>query len=186
MREIFHMVRAADSDGLRTAGIITKFDALQAGDEHGWFAVRNRSTKEIKEGATIIQRHINEKNSPSAPHRGRDSVGIGPLMSFLGQVLFDHIRNEFPGLVNEVRKLAKETKKALESLGPFRQTSADQRRYLIRCAVEYQWDVSNVLSGIYSPKLESGSPRKLGTRLRFLMDEFSSRMAKEGHQWRSN
>lgn len=153
---------------------------------HGWFAVRNRSTKEIKEGVTMAQRHINEKqffNAAPWTNLRRDRVGISPLKSFLGQVLFDHIRNEFPGLVNEVRNLAKETKKSLESLGPSRQTSADQRRYLIRSAVDYQRDVSNVLSGIYSPKLESGSPRKLRTRLRFLVDEFSARMAKEGHQW---
>lgn len=34
-QEVFHMARAADPDGLRTVGIITKCDALQAGDEHG-------------------------------------------------------------------------------------------------------------------------------------------------------
>lgn len=153
---------------------------------NGWFAVRNRSTKEIKEGVTIAQRHINEKqffNTAPWTNLRRDRVGIGPLKSFLGQVLFDHIRNEFPSLVNEVENLAKETRKSLKGLGPSRQTSADQRRYLIRSAVEYQRDVSNALSGIYSPKLEGGSPRKLRTRLRFLTDEFSSRMAKEGHQW---
>lgn len=153
---------------------------------HGWFAVRNRSTKEIKEGVTMAQRHINEKqffNTAPWANLRKDRVGIGPLKSFLGQVLFDHIRNEFPGLVNEVRNLTNETKKDLESLGPSRQTSADQRRYLIRSAVDYQRDVSNILSGIYSPRIESGSPRKLRTRLRFLMDEFSSRMAKEGHRW---
>lgn len=154
--------------------------------KHGWFAVKNRSTKEIKEGVTMAQRNINEKqffNTAPWTNLRRDRVGIGPLKSFLGQALFDHIRNEFPGLVNEVRNLAKETKKALESLGPSRQTSADQRRYLIRSAVEYHRDVSNVLNGIYPPKLENGSPRKLRTRLRFLSDEFSSQMAKEGHQW---
>lgn len=34
-QEVFHMARATDPDGLRTVGIITKCDALQAGDEHG-------------------------------------------------------------------------------------------------------------------------------------------------------
>lgn len=152
---------------------------------HGWFAVKNRSTKEIKEGVTMEQRHINERqffNAPPWTNLRRDRVGIGPLKSFLGEALFDHIRNEFPGLVNEVQNLAKETRKALEALGASRQTNADQRRYLIRSAVEYQRDVSNVLNGVYSPKLQEGSPRKLRTRVRSLIDEFASRMAKEGHQ----
>lgn len=152
---------------------------------HGWFAVKNRSTKEIKEGVTMEQRHINERiffNTPPWTNLRRDRVGIGPLKSFLGEVLFDHIRNEFPGLVNEVQNLANETRKALEALGLSRQTSTDQRQYLIRSAVEYQRDVSNVLNGVYPPKLQKGSPRKLRTRVRSLIDEFASRMAKEGHR----
>ena len=88
----------------------------------------------------------------------------------------------FPALVNEVQNLANETRKALEALGPSRQTSTDQRQYLTRSAVEYQRDVSNVLNGVYPPKLQKGSPRKLRTRVRSLIDEFASRMAKEGHR----
>lgn len=34
-QEVFHMDRAADSGGIRTVGIITKCDVLQAGDEQG-------------------------------------------------------------------------------------------------------------------------------------------------------
>lgn len=32
-QEVFRMARAADASGKRTVGIITKCDALQAGDE---------------------------------------------------------------------------------------------------------------------------------------------------------
>lgn len=34
-QEVFKMARAADPEGIRTVGIITKCDALQAGDEQG-------------------------------------------------------------------------------------------------------------------------------------------------------
>jgi len=34
-QEVFRMARVADPSGLRTVGIITKCDALQAGDEPG-------------------------------------------------------------------------------------------------------------------------------------------------------
>ncbi|KAJ5291536.1 hypothetical protein N7478_000787 [Penicillium angulare] len=75
-QEVFSMARAADPAGKRTVGIVTKCDALQVGDEagvlriaknevesltHGWFAVRNRSTQEIKEGVSIEGRHQKEK-----------------------------------------------------------------------------------------------------------------------------
>ena len=34
-QEVFRMARAADPQGLRTVGIITKCDAVQTGDEPG-------------------------------------------------------------------------------------------------------------------------------------------------------
>ena len=92
-------------------GIITKCDALQDGYEagvvgsvlkelcltsldpqncpklggklnHGWFAVKNRSTKEIQDGVTIEQRHANEKKlfeTPPWNQLPKDRVGIPAL-----------------------------------------------------------------------------------------------------------
>lgn len=34
-QEVFYMARAADPEGTRTVGIITKCDVLQSGDEQG-------------------------------------------------------------------------------------------------------------------------------------------------------
>ena len=150
---------------------------------HGWFLVKNRSTKDIKNGVTIAQRHASEKQFFSKPPWSalrKDRIGIAPLKEFLGQLLFDHIRVEFPGMVNEIQNLISETRKALEDLGPPRQTSADQRRFLSRIAMSYQQDVSNALSGIYSPSLEAQSARKLRMHIRGLMDEFAEQMAQKG------
>ncbi|CAG8237941.1 unnamed protein product [Penicillium salamii] len=102
---LFSMARAADPAGKRTVGIITKCDALQAGDEagvlriakneverltYGWFAVRNRSTKEIKESVTIEGRHRKEKEFFSTvqpwTELQKDRVGINALKSFLGHL----------------------------------------------------------------------------------------------------
>jgi hypothetical protein len=120
------MARAADAPGMRTVGITTKCDALQEGDEpgcvipsptgflanrcnvlkiaqnsverlnHGWFALKNRSTKEILEGVTTGQRHVNEKNFFETKlwnQLPKDLVGIAPLKGFLGKLLYNHIRN---------------------------------------------------------------------------------------------
>ncbi|KFZ20004.1 hypothetical protein V502_03400, partial [Pseudogymnoascus sp. VKM F-4520 (FW-2644)] len=58
---VLQVMRRADADldgGLKGPQDCTEFSRTIA---HGWFAVKNRSTKEIQDGVTMEQRHINEK-----------------------------------------------------------------------------------------------------------------------------
>jgi hypothetical protein len=81
---------------------------------HGWFAVRNRSTKEINEGVTIEGRHQIEKDffAQAHPWKGlqKGRVGIGALKGFLGH-LYDHIRSEFPAVIQDIESLSRETER---------------------------------------------------------------------------
>ncbi|KAF7122572.1 hypothetical protein CNMCM5793_000597 [Aspergillus hiratsukae] len=199
-QEVFSMAQAADPAGARTVGIITKCDALEPGDEgrvlkiarnedakltHGWFAVRNRSTKDIKDGMTIEDRHKREKEffSTVAPWNTlrSDTVGIKPLKGFLGQLLYAHIRGEFPHVVKDIEECLLDAREELEQLGPSRQTASDQRRYLTQIATKYERDVSNALSGSYGTNLQADSPLKLRMHIRNLNDEFAEVMARDGH-----
>jgi hypothetical protein len=108
-------------------------------------------------------------------------VGIYALKAFLGNLLHKHISNEFPGLVKDIEELSLNTQKELELLGPSRQTTADQRRFLTRVANEYQHDVERALSGNYDPELSSDSPLKLRMHIRKLNDNFAEVMAHKGH-----
>jgi hypothetical protein len=108
---------------------------------HGWFVVKNRSTQEIKDDVTFKQRNINERKFFQSPHWSaisKDRIGIEPLKSFLGQLLLNHIRKEFPQVVSEIENLVNTTEKQLERYGPPRQSSPEQRRYLTRLAMLYQ------------------------------------------------
>ncbi|KAK7189313.1 hypothetical protein DPSP01_012984 [Paraphaeosphaeria sporulosa] len=199
-QEVFSMARAADPAGKRTVGIITKCDALQPGDEqgvfriakneveklnHGWFVVKNRSTQEIVAGVTIEDRHRREKQffSTVAPwtELKKNRTGIYALKAFLGGLLYDHISNEFPDVVKDIEQLSSSTLKELEILGPSRQTTADQRRFLMRLANAYQQDVSNALNGNYDPGLDGDDPVKLRMHVRKLSDKFADCMARSGH-----
>ncbi|RLM00109.1 hypothetical protein CFD26_107993 [Aspergillus turcosus] len=199
-QEVFSMAQAADPAGARTVGIITKCDALEPGDEgrvlkiarnedakltHGWFAVRNRSTKDIKDGMTIEERHKREKEffctvAPWSSLRS-DRVGIKPLKGFLGQLLYTHIRGEFPHVVKDIEEFLLDAREELDQLGPSRQTASDQRRYLTQIATRYERDVSNALSGSYGSYLQGNSSLKLRMHIRNLNDEFAEEMARDGH-----
>ncbi|KAK9604807.1 hypothetical protein V6Z93_002758 [Aspergillus fumigatus] len=199
-QEVFSMARAADPQGSRTVGIITKCDALEPGDEdgvlriakneverlkHGWYVVKNRSTMEIRDGVTIEERHVRERVffGTTAPWTGlpRDHVGIENVKRFLAGLLYRHIQLEFPSLVKEIENLTRETQNRLEMLGPSRQTSIDQRRMLLRIALSYQDDVNQALRGIYRLEIEAHEALRLRLRIRELNEEFAERMNRNGH-----
>jgi len=148
---------------------------------HGWFAVRNRSTKEIEDGVTIEARHVNEKRffrtSPWSELK-RDRVGVDALKNFLGHLLYNHINDEFPALIKEIEQLIVETRRDRDALGPSRQTLVEQRQYLTKFAAIYQRSVQNALSGNY---LGSQHPLKLRMLLHNLNEEFAERIATDGH-----
>ncbi|KAF2032549.1 dynamin [Setomelanomma holmii] len=122
---------------------------------HGWFAVKNRSTQEIKDGVRIEGRHMS--------------------------LLYSHIRGEFPDVLKEIQKLALDTQRELEVLGPSRQTSSEQRRFLTRIANTYQQGAANALSRKYDPELDVDSPLKLRMNVHELGDKFAEAMARKGH-----
>ena len=78
---------------------------------------------------TIDERHKREKAffATQAPwiELKKDRVGIDALKKFLGGLLYNHIRSEFPEVVKDIEKLAASTQKELELLGLLRQTTAD-------------------------------------------------------------
>lgn len=147
--------------------------------------MKNRSTQEIKDGVTIEDRHKREKNFfgsvPPWTALKKDRVGIYALKAFLGNLLYKHICNEFPGLVKDIEELSSSTLKELELLGPSRQTSADQRRFLTRLATTYRQEVERALNGNYDPELVSKSPLKLRMHLQNINDSFAEAMTLKGH-----
>ncbi|KAF3291765.1 hypothetical protein TWF132_006510 [Orbilia oligospora] len=198
-QEVFRMAREVDPEGRRTVGIITKCDAVQPGDEngviqiasnkveklhHGWFAVRNRSTKEIQDGVTIQQRHIKEKEFfRKAPwsRLGQDRTGIENLKPFLGHLLYEHVRDEFPKLVDEINRLVIETEDSLAQLGIARTTPTEQRIYLTKIANEYERSVTDCLDAKFREQIDSKSPLKIRTRIQNMNSDFAKRMQIEGH-----
>ena len=151
----------------------------------GWFVVRNRTTQEIKEGVTILQRHEIEKecfrNAPWS-EVPRSRVGIPALKPFLGQLLYDHVRREFPGVVKEIEDLYDQAQREAHTLGSPRETTMEQRQYLTHLTVTYQQSTYNALRGNYGP-VSSQHPLKLRMHMKALGDQFEAKITKEGHTY---
>jgi hypothetical protein len=151
---------------------------------HGWFAVRNRSTKEIEDDVTIEGRHLNEKrffNTSPWNELKKGRVGVDALKNFLGHLLYNHINDEFPGLIKEIEQLIAETCRDRDALGPSRQTPVEQRQYLIKLSGIYQRSVQNALTGNYENHLGSQHPLKLRMLLHNLNEDFAEQIVTDGH-----
>ncbi|MCJ1250724.1 hypothetical protein MMC30_007952 [Trapelia coarctata] len=201
-QEVFRLAKAADPDGSRTIGIMTKLDALQFGDEpaalkitlnqterlkHGWYCVRNRSTQEINEGITIQQRHEKEAvffSSSPWTSLSKKHLGIQNLRESLSRLLSAHISHEFPAIEREIEASYSTAVKALDALGAPHQTSQELTQYLVRLAVDYQSEVSNSLEGRYSE--EDMHPSKLRMHTQSASDAFNNFMHTMGNSMRFN
>ncbi|KAF8540542.1 P-loop containing nucleoside triphosphate hydrolase protein [Trichophaea hybrida] len=197
-QKIFRLAKEADPKGARTVGLLTKPDAVQAGDEarvmdvarnrvtqltHGWFVVRNRSTEEVKIGVTAEGRLKNERNFfQKDPWRSLDKnrVGIQALERFLRNLLYEHVRREYPILVKELENKVFDLRHAIDALGSPRETPEQQRGVLIEVATRFQTLARDALMGIYREEHEDDGMR-LRTNVRNLNDDFADSVKLRGH-----
>lgn len=148
--------------------------------------MRNLSTQESKQGVTIEDRNRKEAQFFSTTQRwtdlNKEQVDIGALKTFLGDLLYDRIRAEFPAVVSDIKRLSLKTDTKSRLLGPSRQTSVEQRRFLTHVASTYQHEVDKTLRGNYQANLDTFSPIKHRKHLRKHADDFAKAMATRGHK----
>lgn len=111
----------------------------------------------------------------------KDRVGISALKKFLGKLLYDHIKGEFPALVEEIRTLVTACRNEIDALGSPRQTTLQQRQFLSRVAAKYQQRVVDSLKGNYHSEWDANDAQKLRMHLHLENERFAVRMADEGH-----
>ena len=131
-----------------------------------------------------MQRHAKERDFfATSPwdHLRKDRVGIPALGTFLAQLLYEHIRREFPSLVTEIETQCAKIQSDIELLGPPRQSTIEQRQYLTHVATKYQKLVADTLKGIYDSSWEAGHPLKLRMHVRNRDDDFERQMSRKGH-----
>jgi hypothetical protein len=111
----------------------------------------------------------------------KDRVGVPALKSYLAQLLYDHIRHEFPQLVNDIRSKVFETRKQVEAFGDSRKTSAEQRHFLTRLANQFQTSNTEASKGNYGPMLKAKDPRKLRMHIAEQNQVLADKIHKHGH-----
>ncbi|KAJ6102633.1 Dynamin [Penicillium sp. IBT 16267x] len=167
---IIQRARRFDEDGLRTVGIITKPDLINAGIEAriarlakncdrtkltlGFFILKNPSPTELKAGMTIEERRKVElayfstevwKKQGLDPSR----VGVDKLRCFLEEILDSYIERELPKVREDIRRLLREKNEELDDLGAERKSPNQIRMFLTKIATNYYNLIQAGVDGSY-------------------------------------
>ncbi|PGG96548.1 hypothetical protein GX51_07781 [Blastomyces parvus] len=201
-QEILEMAKEVDPDGERTIGVLTKPDLVDKGAETkvidliegkksswkmGWSLVRNPGEQDFDDGTQ--DRDKTEENffrskSPWNTIDG-DKVGINSLRARLQEILTMHIRREFLHVKSEISKALARKKDKLESLGPERDSTESQRKYLLDIITKVQHISFLALASDYGGNdiFDREPSTKLPTILVNRNDRFSEDMEHWGHRY---
>ncbi|KJZ79522.1 hypothetical protein HIM_00991 [Hirsutella minnesotensis 3608] len=198
-QEILKLAEAADPEGTRTMGVLTKPDLatevatrqavldLVAGKRSnlklGYFVVKNRSADDMT--STLAERAEAENAFFMAPPWNTigDRCGITALKDRLRRLLMKISKEELPHVKAEIEERLARCRADLEAMGPARSDQSAQRQYLGRLAGRFQTVAQAALNGYYSgEKIFTKVPElKLITRILHLNEEFSNVVWGRGH-----
>lgn len=164
------MARELDPKGIRTIGVITKIDIMDAGTNAkrmlegkdvqlrlGFIGIKNRSQQDIIERisvkAAIEKEQLYFSTHPVYSSMNQQVLGIFQLTSKLTKILFTHIKHSLPDIMKEIRDKVKETEDDLRYLGPpMPSESAEKMQLLWGMVTDFISTYKNAISGKYDSK----------------------------------
>jgi hypothetical protein len=162
----------------------------------GWFAVRNRTLKEIQDEATFEERDKKEnelfqsskwKEATSGllyPNSVDPNVlGIKHLKDKLQQSLYKRVKENFPLLKTTMRNLKREYEEQLRLMGDPRDSPPAQRVYLSRIQERYEEEVKKSLTGDYRPGLDIDHESRLRHHIKKFNDDFEAEIEQKALEY---
>lgn len=189
LQEVTQLARQLDPGGMRTLGLITKPDTLDAGsdserayltlaqnnDVHfrlGWHVLRNRDY--ASRSATLEERNQAETRfffSGAWALMSRMHVGVATLRHRLTSILHDQILSQLPKVVTDLEEKAQDCRVKLQKIGPSRSTSQEQRRYMTRASHRFYKLMKDASDGNYTDPFFSTTGEGHDKRLRAVVQK---------------
>ncbi|KAF9770137.1 hypothetical protein IL306_012337 [Fusarium sp. DS 682] len=176
-----------DPERRRTIGVITKPDLTRPGydgeKEYIKVAKNQEAAHKLQLGWHVLRNRAEDENSLEARDQIEDAFfqkgawstipsenrGIVSLRKKLSHVLYSHIRNSLPGVVQDIEETLRERQEELERLGKSRTTQEDLRSFLLTIASDFQRLARDGIYGRYNDEFFGGlqdDHRKFRAQLR--------------------
>uniref|UniRef100_M4F0I4 Dynamin-type G domain-containing protein n=1 Tax=Brassica campestris TaxID=3711 RepID=M4F0I4_BRACM len=161
--DALQVARAADPDGHRTIGVITKLDIMDKGTDAsnlllgkivplrlGYVGVVNRCQEDIMRNRSVKEALSAEEKffrSRPAYHGLADRLGIPQLAKKLNQILVQHIKVLLPDLKSRISNALVATAKEHQSYGEITESKGGQGAVLLNFLSKYCEAYSSLLEG---------------------------------------
>jgi hypothetical protein len=161
------LIKKYDPDFERTIGVLTKTDLLVDSDveryltnsisrdlqtKYGYFAVRNRSSEEVKnhtveEGYGLEDRFFTS-HSVYSKSDVKERMGSVNLANKLSETLISHLKACLPSVIEEIRKLDKNLEAKLDEIGRDYPQDANAKRSVMNILLsEFQKTYDQAITG---------------------------------------
>ncbi|KAF4637351.1 hypothetical protein G7Y89_g707 [Cudoniella acicularis] len=167
----------------------------------GWFAVRNRNSKEVIDRESFEERDMKEDvffehgkwkeatlNFPSWDSVDPKVLGIQRLKHSLQDHLYKRVKENFPRLRSKMRSLEIEYNTKIQSMGDPREKPRDQQVYLSGIQTMYETEVERSLNGDYRFVDNPNYLSRLRYHVKMFNGEFESSIQQDAikYHWQLN
>lgn len=204
---VLKLARAADKNGTRTLGVITKPDVLIPGsDSEAMYVSLARNLEvEFRLGWHVLKNMDSETGKWSLAKRDETEqqffedgiwatlpqsiLGISLLRERLSKLLFTQIAAELPSLVNEIELKSSACRAQLQKLGQPRASLDEQRLYLLTLSSLSQSLTKAAVDGTYNDpffgdaKTDAGYQKRIRAVVQNLNQSFAEVMSVGGHSY---
>ncbi|KAJ8117818.1 hypothetical protein OPT61_g1076 [Boeremia exigua] len=204
---VLKLARAADVNGTRTLGVITKPDTLMPGSDSemmyvslaqnldvefrlGWHVLKNMDSET---GAWAPTKRDSEERRFFAEGIWRtlpeSILGIVTLRERLSKLLLAQIAAELPSLIEEIEIKSTTCRTQLQKLGLPRASVEEQRLYLLTLSQAFQSLTKAAVDGTYNSdffgdaKTDIGYEKRIRAVIQNLNESFAKTMTREGHYY---
>lgn len=171
--DALQMAREIDPKGIRTLGVITKIDIMDAGTNAknmnlgkevplrlGYVGVKNRNNQDILDDKKVAQALNEEKeffeNHPIYQSMPSNLLGAHTLTNKCTKIMFTHIKTHLPDIMREIKDKIVEIEERLVNLGPPMPSSTRDKQHLLwNMVTEFINDFKNMLSGKQDSKAKA-------------------------------
>ncbi|KAF2229014.1 interferon-induced GTP-binding protein Mx [Viridothelium virens] len=204
LQEVTELARELDPQGIRTLGLITKPDTLDAGSDSeasyinlaqnkdiifrlSWHVLKNRDYA-MREASSAERDEAEANFFLTSSWKSLDitQLGVKTLKPRLSNVLKDQILDQLPALLQDIEAGIQQCQDRLERLGASRATPEEQRRYLIQASQKFSVLIRASVDGVYndryftSAKTDDGYQKRLRAVVQNSLIDFKDDMHGNG------
>ena len=188
--DALQLSREIDSKGIRTVGVITKIDIMDAGTNArrmltgqevplrlGYVGVKNRSQQDIIDRKSVKKALKEERewfeNHPIYSSLSQNLLGTDVLTQKCTRIMFTHIKSHLPDIMREIKDKMNQIDERLKDLGPPMPSSSKEKAHLLyNMVTEFCNLFKATISGKYDSRRDRSHNREIygGARIKMLLE----------------